>query len=50
MSEFSYDTPLREDRLPTWILLFMAGVIFHIKNFLHCTRIGLHAHKHRILF
>lgn len=32
MSEFSYYTPLREHRVPTWSLLFKAGVIFQIKE------------------
>lgn len=32
MSEFSSSAPLRDDRGPTWILLFLAGVMFQIKK------------------
>lgn len=41
MSEFSYSTPLSEDGVPTWILLFMTGVIFQIKKELP----SLHSHR-----
>lgn len=32
MSEFTYYTPLGADRVPAWLLLLMAGVIFQLKK------------------
>lgn len=47
MSEFSSSAPLRDDRGPTWILLFLAGVMFQIKKeLLQSPHTGWHAHQH----